>query len=536
MAVIAQGQITLSSVVDVKATYRYYILQSSTLAKPSKPTTNPPPSTWDDVEPTYTEGSTKSLYFVDCTVFSDDTFDYSEVSLSSAYEAAKAAYNKAVNAQNGVNAVTTRVTNAEARITQNEKDIELRVTTSEFESVEADTELLKTRMTEAETKITQNESEIELRAKTSEVNTALQQYYTKTETEAAIKVSSDGIMSSVSSIKIGGRNLIPDSEPERTSLYNDEYIDYINLTPIFDEHGIGEYMLSFDIRSADVTNANTVSVYILKGDTNDTTSRFYEFKPNYTTIPVTTKYVRHSIPLEVVARNPDSEEADASRLSFYGTYNTGNKPYVKNVKLERGNKATDWTPAPEDKASSDELGDVAATANDAQGRVSTAETIIQQLSDMISTLVVDENGQSLMTQTSTGWQFSLSEVQSSLDKTSEDLDTLNAELGNTSNTVSSLEQAISKLESTAEYIRIGTYEGEPCIEMGEADSDFKILITNTRIIFYEGSNETTYIRDNTLHTDNVQITNELRQGNATQGYYVWAVRSNGNYGLTWREV
>lgn len=97
MAVKAAGQITLSSVVDVAATYRYYLLQSSTAATPPKPTTFPP-AVWDDVEPGYTDGSTYSLYTVDCTVFSDGTYVYSPVSLSSSYEAAKAAYNKATNA------------------------------------------------------------------------------------------------------------------------------------------------------------------------------------------------------------------------------------------------------------------------------------------------------------------------------------------------------------------------------------------------------------------------------------------------------
>lgn len=98
MAVKASGQITLSSVVDVYATYRYYLLQSSTAAVPAKPTTFPPSSAWKDAEPGYTEGSTNSLYIVDCSVFSDGTFAYSLVSLSSSYEAAKAAYNKATNA------------------------------------------------------------------------------------------------------------------------------------------------------------------------------------------------------------------------------------------------------------------------------------------------------------------------------------------------------------------------------------------------------------------------------------------------------
>ena len=100
MAVKAAGQITLSSVVDVAATYRYYLLQSSTAAVPTKPTTFPPTNAWDDTEPTYTDGSTNSLYTVDCTVFSDGSFLYSLVSKSSSYEAAKVAYNKATNALN----------------------------------------------------------------------------------------------------------------------------------------------------------------------------------------------------------------------------------------------------------------------------------------------------------------------------------------------------------------------------------------------------------------------------------------------------
>lgn len=70
----ASDQITIYDVVGIKETNRYYLLQSSTLAKPSKPTVYPPSSTWTSTEPTYTSGSTNSLYFVDCTVFSDGTF------------------------------------------------------------------------------------------------------------------------------------------------------------------------------------------------------------------------------------------------------------------------------------------------------------------------------------------------------------------------------------------------------------------------------------------------------------------------------
>jgi hypothetical protein len=96
--VMAAGSVTVASITDVASTTRYYLLQSSTLAAPSKPTASPPGGSWSTTEPTYSEGSTNSLYFVDETIFSDGTWAYSSVSLSTSYEAAKAAYNKAAAA------------------------------------------------------------------------------------------------------------------------------------------------------------------------------------------------------------------------------------------------------------------------------------------------------------------------------------------------------------------------------------------------------------------------------------------------------
>ena len=99
MAIKASAAITLSSIRDLQSCTRYYLLQSSTSAKPSKPTTKPPGGNWVTAEPSYTAGSTNSLYFCDLNVFSDGDYAYSDVSLSSSYEAAKAAYNKAQTAQ-----------------------------------------------------------------------------------------------------------------------------------------------------------------------------------------------------------------------------------------------------------------------------------------------------------------------------------------------------------------------------------------------------------------------------------------------------
>lgn len=113
MAVKASASITLSFMVDIKATYRYYKLQASTASAPSAPTTYPPSSSsgWNDAEPRYTSGSTNTLYFVDCTVLTNNSFAYSKVSVSSSYEAAKEAYNKAVAAGNTANSANNKIDN-----------------------------------------------------------------------------------------------------------------------------------------------------------------------------------------------------------------------------------------------------------------------------------------------------------------------------------------------------------------------------------------------------------------------------------------
>lgn len=109
MAVKAKCEITLYRVVDIDKVTRYYLLQSSTATTPSKPTANPPGGNWKTTEPSYTSGSTNTLYFVDLTMMTNGSFSYSAVSKSSSYEAAKEAWNKANNAQNTADNVNGKI-------------------------------------------------------------------------------------------------------------------------------------------------------------------------------------------------------------------------------------------------------------------------------------------------------------------------------------------------------------------------------------------------------------------------------------------
>lgn len=203
----------------------------------------------------------------------------------------------------------------------------------------------------------------------------------------------------------------------------------------------------------------------------------------------------------------------------------------RNLKIEFGNKATDWTPAPEDMATAEDAEKAQTTANTAQEAASEATSLIKQLADSISMLVTDGNGTSLMTQTEDGWTFSTAEINNSVNDISNALATLTENTSDTDHAVSILQEAVRDLGGIAEYVSITTYEDEPCIELGEGDSDFKLRITNTRMMFTEGSTVLAYFTNQSFHSKRVVVEEELQQGG-----FVWKIRSNGNLGLIWKGV
>lgn len=200
-------------------------------------------------------------------------------------------------------------------------------------------------------------------------------------------------------------------------------------------------------------------------------------------------------------------------------------------KIELGNSPTDWTPAPEDMATSDDVDAVSSSVEANQQRLTDAEALLELLSESISMLVTDGSGASLMKQTDGGWTFSTGELQDAVNRASESLDTLTHDVGDVHNTIDILQQAVNDLGTLADYVKIGTYENEPCIELGEIDSDFKLLITNTRIMFREGTGVPAYFTNQSMHIKKAVVEEELQQGG-----FVWKARANGNLGLVWKGV
>lgn len=91
------------------------------------------------------------------------------------------------------------------------------------------------------------------------------------------------------------------------------------------------------------------------------------------------------------------------------------------------------------------------------------------------------------------------------------------------------------LKALTEHVKIGTIVDEetgdekPCVTLAEGDSDFKQVITNTKTIFLDGSIPKTEVSKDGLKTNNITI-----DGSLNQSGFVWACRSNGNYGLSWK--
>ena len=121
MAIKGQNSCTLSTITDVKSIYTYHLLVPSTTVvtnnmAPKDATTdnpgNPPGASsititylsddyiWTISEPgiNIQTNDVGTLYYIECTLFSDNTFDWGPIMTSSSYEAAKQAYNRAKTA------------------------------------------------------------------------------------------------------------------------------------------------------------------------------------------------------------------------------------------------------------------------------------------------------------------------------------------------------------------------------------------------------------------------------------------------------
>ena len=253
-------------------------------------------------------------------------------------------------------------------------------------TAQADANALKVRMTSAETTISKNSEEILLRASKTEVantyatkialNTTNANVTTAQNTANSAVTKADNAQACIDNLEIGGRNLILNSAT--IGLYGSDdgnnncavkEDDYVKITPVKDgnvyaANGVAtsiarkkgvEYTLSFEVLTP-------------------TKIGFYWYPNEHY---AKTNYIQASDKWQKVVFTYTQTGDDTITKTLFGLNGlTANEVYCyRNLKLEIGNKATDWTPAPEDLENN---------LNVLENRITLAETTITQNSDAIS--------------------------------------------------------------------------------------------------------------------------------------------------------
>lgn len=225
---------------------------------------------------------------------------------------------------------------------------------------------------------------------------------------------------------------------------------------------------------------------------------------------------------------------DASTNDFIIEFVNPGVYYFCNSKLEKGNVPTDWTPAIEDTqqdiSDAQNLADSAhSSVENLEGRVNIAQLTIDAINAQIQSLVVGEDGQSMMEQTDTGFQFNFSTFQEQIQNALDGVTEVQGELDDVDSAVGSIQSSVSYLNELNSYITMSSEEGTPYIELGQQDGEFKVRITNTEMAFMQGTQKIAYLTNHQLYIQSSVVTDELQIGEGTG--YIWRKRSNNHLGL-----
>lgn len=195
---------------------------------------------------------------------------------------------------------------------------------------------------------------------------------------------------------------------------------------------------------------------------------------------------------------------------FQSRPSTAPKIILSNFKLEKGNKATDWTPAPEDV---DE-----AINTERTDRQSAIETKANEITSKVSETYVSNSEfehyqntvSSQFTQTKKDFTWSINEsVKDAKNEMSGQIDSVNGR-------VDGLKQTADNVNNYMSFDNDG-------LTLGKSDSAFKTKITNQEWSIQKNGAKVTYINDQTMYITDGQFTQSLKIGN-----FGFVPRANGS--------
>lgn len=352
------------------------------------------------------------------------------------------------------------------------------------------------RVSTAESKIAQNAANIALKVTQTEVETMLGSYSTTEQMDAAIETSAKGITSTVSTTYVTknemadvGRNLLrgsagPFEAFESGGNYGSGTLWDIGKSTY--KHGIKlepgiQYVLSFDyeIIWGDCTPVvPKVSVGIgasagsFEADITGGTVSYEDHGEYYTTTSDGYPVTGH---LEFVFTSPNAETlaekpyfAMRPGRSTTATVLLGSTLICKNFKLEKGNKATDWSPAPED--ASDQL---AEAVNDLHLSLSDVQRALNSASRNYTNKAVEG---CVPNETYTAFETA---TNSAIEQLSDNISFTFTETTKGINVVDGKVQ--SEINKRSKHI---TFSGDNAISIGGTDSGIVLTVDNDNGIIF----------------------------------------------------
>ena len=187
---------------------------------------------------------------------------------------------------------------------------------------------------------------------------------------------------------------------------------------------------------------------------------------------------------------------------------------IRRAKLEKGNKATDWSPAPEDIDSA--IVDVITTTTERlNAAIDVANTSIlstvskeySKKSDLAETRAYTDTQ---IKQTANTITYTFNTVQEAIDLVDSKVDT--------------------ERMTREEYIE---FDGAK-ITLGKRGGPFVAQLTDTELAFIQAGQKVAYVSNNKLYITDVEIKNKLTIGNTTNGFFDFLPRVNGNMSIVWR--
>lgn len=305
------------------------------------------------------------------------------------------------------------------------------------------------------------------------------------------KVTQTDIDNSINAIQVGGRNLLLDSAEEKTTS-TPSFLDYDLLKETFVDL-IGEQItISFDAKAL-VDDIHIIDAYFRDGINGGIIHQSVPF-----TITGTYKRYSYTIVLsDFQALIPNNMQI-RFRGNIYvpgGSSNT-NGFSIKNVKIEKGTKATDWTPAPEDVQGNIDTvqGNVDGTNEALSTRINQAETVIQQTKDEIS-LKADKTV--------------TDELGNVVEQHSTEISTLNNQFNVE---ITRIDGSIDGVKGDMSEVKSYMHFDETSLTLGKSNSPMQVSISNEELDFLDNGKVVAYVNGQKMYIDSLEVLSSLIVG------------------------